>query len=156
MKKKIIAAVIALLLLIVGVLIAALPRDTANPLPVDPLSTIWGGNRRTVTRQESKSISIPGFDSLTFRAGTTSQSVNFRNPEVNGDRLFQFTLFVEDSQIWESGYCQAGHGYYDIEIDHALTAGEYPAALKVRCFKPDGEELNGARINFTLYVEENQ
>lgn len=155
MKKKIIAAVFALLFLIVGALIV-LPRDNANPLPIDPLSTLWGGNRRNVTRQEGKSISIPGFDSLTFRAGTTSQSVNFQNPEVNGDRLFKFALCVEDSQIWESGYCQAGHGYYDIEIDRALTAGEYPAALKVRCFKPDGEELNGARINFTLYVEENE
>lgn len=155
MKKRIIAAVSALLLLIVGALIV-LPRDNANPLPVDPLSTLWGGNRRTAMRQQNKSISIPGFDSLTFRAGTTSQSVNFCNPEVNGDRLFKFSLFVEDSEIWESGYCEAGHGYYDIEIDRALTAGEYPAALKVRCFKPDGEELNGAKINFTLFVEGNK
>ena len=152
MKKKIILAV-SVILCIVGVVIF-LPRDSSMPLPVDPLAAIWNGNQKNIAQQEGRTICIPGIDSLTFQAGTTSQSVNFQNPAVNGDRLFKFALLLEDESIWESGYCQAGFGYYDIEIEHPLTSGEYPAALQVRCFKPDGTELNGARIQFTIYVEE--
>ena len=155
MKKRtiVIIAASASLLCAIGVVIF-LPRESSNPFSLDPLATLWDGNHRTVTRQEGRTICIPGIDSLTFQAGTTTQSVNFQNPEINGDRLFQFILYVEDVPMWESGYCRAGFGYYTIDINHALTEGEYPAALQVRCFTPDGTELNGAKIKFTLYVEE--
>lgn len=151
--KKIIILAASVILCIVGVAIALSPRDSSNLLPVDSLASIWTGKHESIARQEGKTICIPGIESLTFCAGTTSQSVNLQNPEINGDRLFLFRLYVEDQPIWESGYCQAGFGYYDIEIEHPLTVGEYPAALQVRCFTPDGTELNGARIQFTLYVE---
>lgn len=152
----IILSVSALLLLTLGaVAYTSRPSDLDSPLNLDLSAVTWDGTRNTRPKQASTgSVCIPGFDSLTFIAGTTMQEVNFYNPQENGDRLFKFTLFVEEEEIWGSEYVPAGSGFYEIDILRTYTPGEYTGFLRVQVFRPDGTEVNGARVEFILYVTE--
>ena len=157
-NKRLITIIIILLLLLIGALLYIFifkPHNNTSPiLPEDESAVEWQGEQppnRLPTGQEG--IAIPGFKSLVFIANEKSQKVNFFNPESN-DCLFLMTLYVNDSALWKSGYCRAGKGYYNIELNRELTAGEYPAYLKIQCFKNTGAELNGARVDFNLIVKE--
>ncbi len=161
MKKKniiILTCVIIVLLLLLGFLVfrSCNRGDAVNPsLPTDSNAVGWGGNQSLpgVSSQANK-ICIPGFDSLVFKTGEKTQKVNFYNPAVNKDRLFLMTLYIDDVEYWKSGYVAAGNGYYSIELNEALLSGEYSGFLKIQCFKPDGTELNGAKVEFNLLVTE--
>lgn len=129
--------------------------DNPSSLPLDSNVVDWSGNQQLPNGSSSTGkICIPGFDSLVFVANQTSQKVNFYNPAVNGDRLFKMTLYIDYKPYWMSGYCPSGSGYYDIELTEPIVAGEYSAYLQIECFKPDGSQLNGARVTFNLKVTE--
>lgn len=64
------------------------------------------------------------------------------------------TLYINDIAYWQSGYCPAGNGYYDIELSQPLEKGEYTGFLKIQVFKPDGTEVNGAKVKFDLLVKD--
>ena len=115
---------------------------------------IWDGEQQiTRTQNGKKGIDIPGFDTLVFKSNRTHQRVNFFNPKEN-DCLFKMTLFVNNKSIWQSGYCASGSGYYEIDIDKPLKAGEYPSYLQVECFRSDGTALNCAKVEVNLMVED--
>jgi hypothetical protein len=151
----IVLCAVALLLLCLGVALYIRPSDHDSPLPLDISAVTWEGMRNNRPKQASSgSVCIPGFDSLSFITGTTTQNVNFYNPEENGDRLFKFTLFVEEEKIWGSEYIPAGNGFYEIETSREFTPGEYAGYLRVQVYRPDGTEVNGARVEFILNVTE--
>ena len=158
-KKRVICVSIALLLvLLLAVLLmfrSCNKNDDPSSLPVDSGAVDWNGNQHLPNGSSSAGkICVPGFDSLVFVANQTVQKVNFYNPEVNGDRLFQMTLFIEDKEYWKSGYCPSGSGYYEIKLSAPIESGEYAGYLKIECFNPDGTQLNGARVTFNLIVTE--
>lgn len=64
------------------------------------------------------------------------------------------TMYVNDEVLWQSGYCVAGNGYYNIDIAKPLATGDYSAYLKIECFKDDGTPLNSAKVEFDLKVQE--
>lgn len=149
-----------IVLLVVGLILclAKCQHDGSNTSPVEPLeadegAVAWEGNQSLSDPHSTDGIAIPGFDRLTFVAGTTGQRVNFYNPEVNSC-LFLMSLYVKDALYWQSGYVEPGKGYYSIELTEGLPAGIYDAALLVQCYKPSGEALNSARIEFELTVTE--
>lgn len=160
MKRRHIFFIILLIvvtLLLSIFIIRSCNREGENPsvLPLDSNVVDWSGNQSLPNGSSSSGrICIPGFDSLVFVANQKSQKVNFYNPAVNGDRLFKMTLYIDDEPYWMSGYCPAGSGYYDIELNEPIVAGEYSAYLQIECFKPDGSQLNGARVTFNLKVTE--
>lgn len=159
MKKErviCVSIVLFLVLLSAGLLMfRSCNKDATSSLPVDSGAVDWNGNQHLSNGSSSASkICVPGFDSLVFVANQTTQKVNFFNPEVNGDRLFQMTLFVENKEYWKSGYCPSGSGYYEIELSAPIESGEHAGYLKIECFKPDGTQLNGARVTFNLKVTE--
>lgn len=157
-KNHLIMCIIALLILALFLCVISRSCNSLEPegtLSMDSNAVNWNGHQELQQNSsESKGIHIPGFSSLVFTANRTTQSVNFFNPEENGDRLFLMTLYVDDELLWESGYCPAGQGYYTIELSEPLMAGEYSGYLRIQCFTPQGVELNGARINFDLTVQE--
>lgn len=157
-KNRLIMCIIALLILALFLCVISRSCNSSEPedaLSMDSDAVNWNGHQELQQNSsESKGIHIPGFSSLVFTANQTTQSVNFFNPEENGDRLFLMTLYVDDELLWESGYCPAGQGYYTIELSEPLMAGAYSGYLRIRCFTPQGAELNGARINFDLTVQE--
>lgn len=126
--------------------------DAPDNLITDESADNWQGNKDLYKPQsEVPMIKIPGITSLVFQPDTTSQKVNFYNPQEN-DCLFRMTLNVDGKQYWQSGYCTPGKGYYDIKLDEPIDAGTYSAYLLVECFKEDGTALNGANVEFNLEV----
>lgn len=157
-KRKILILLLLLLLLLitVGIIIFWQIPSEKNPLLLDKDKNAveWNGNQPLPQgQQDGKGIAIPGFKSLVFTANTTTQKVNFENPECNEGILFLETLYVDDSPLWQSGYFGAGTGFYEIELSEPLTAGEYSAYLKIECFRESGETLNGAKVEFDLTVQ---
>lgn len=161
MKKKILFPIIILLLLLFGITIffffGRFGRDDKKVLlPVDENAEDWNGDQRLQngSGKDSKTIKIPGFDSLTFLANQKEQKVNFKNPEENSC-LFRMTLLINDKQYWQSPGCvEPGKGYYEIELDEPLKSGDYDGALFVECFKEDGTVLNSAKVKFNIMVVE--
>lgn len=158
MKKKsiYISIIVILLLLLIGAAWCFLHNQSVDKpsLPTDSNAVEYEGDKPTNRLPNGqKGIAIPGFDTLVFSANQTHQKVNFYNPSEN-DCLFRMTLYVNDEALWQSGYCAAGNGYYDIDISKPLAVGDYPAYLKVECFKADGTPLNGAKVEFKITVQE--
>lgn len=115
----------------------------------------WTGDQPTYTGEKNTdTIDIPGFDSMTFKAGVTTQSVNLYNPEQN-TCYFRLTLVLADgTQIWQSKLIEPGKGLHEIELTQALSVGDYEGVtLKYECFSlDDHSQLNGSDIKLTLHV----
>lgn len=155
-KKRFLIIMFLLLLLICIIILFSFGRSPENILlPSDENAEEWNGkqNLPNGAKSETKTIKIPGFDSLAFTAGQKEQKVNFFNPEEN-DCLFRMTLFVDDKQYWQSGYVEPGKGYYNITLDDTLESGDYNAYLLVECFKEEGKTLNSAKVEFKMKVVE--
>lgn len=159
MKKRksisTILIVLAILMLCVISVIIFLHRSSPPPnLEPDSNAQAWEGKQDLdMPKPDVKQIAIPGIESLVFIENQTKQNVNFFNPEEN-DCLIVFSLHIENREIWRSGYCEPGKGYYSIEIDKPLENGKYNASLLYECFKKDGTPLNSANVQFDLYVQE--
>ncbi len=101
-------------------------------------------------------ISIPGYESLSFKAGTKKQSVNFHDPEEN-TCYFRISLVLEadaeETVLWTSELLEPGESVKSIRLERELESGDYPAIIKYECFSlRDNTPLNGANISVTLQV----
>lgn len=155
-KKRFLIIMFLLLLLICIIILFSFGRSPENiPLPSDENAEEWNGNQNLPNgaKSETKTIKIPGFDSLAFTAGQKEQKVNFFNPKEN-TCLFRMTLFVDDVQYWQSGYVEPGKGFYDITLDKVLESGDYDAFLLIECYKEEGTALNNAKVEFQMKVVE--
>ena len=129
---------------------------------------------------ENPNISIPGFESLDFKAGRKKQSVNFYNPEEN-TCYFRISLVLEqdngaetgnasgdapgneqgaagsaenETVLWTSDLIEPGEEVGSITLNKELESGEYPAILKYECFSlKDETPLNGSNVELTLKVK---
>lgn len=160
MKNKKMRYLLLVLLMLIMLLILLLSRCSDsevidNLLLIDELTEEWNGKQNLPGEKGSnEQIEIPGFSSLCFEAGETKQLVNFYNPESNKDILFLMTLFVEESEVWKAnGLCSPGRGYYEINLNEPLDEGKYEAYLLIGCYRDDGTQLNGAKVDFTLTVQ---
>jgi hypothetical protein len=156
MKRKIKALVVLLAMLYIispwVILMINKPKPKERLQP-DSNASEWEGKQDLdKLKTDVKQIAIPGTESLVFTADQKEQKVNFYNPKSN-DCLMVFVLFVEDEEVWRSGYCAPGNGYYNIELSKPLEEGEYNARLLHECFKEDGAALNSANVRFKLYVQ---
>lgn len=160
MKKKSKFVIIMLLLLICVLIFSILCSDGDFPNPLsfldpDKNTEEWNGNQELPQAGKSEEVLIPGFDSLVCYADQTSQKVNFYNPAENSC-LMRMILYVDDKEVWKSGYIEPGKGYYDIEFQEPLKVGTYNGTLLVECFLEDGTECNAAKVEFKLQMEEKQ
>ncbi|MCD7957109.1 MAG: tRNA (uracil-5-)-methyltransferase [Lachnospiraceae bacterium] len=134
---------------------ASTGTDTATDL--DENAVAWTGEQEVSVEKNEDTIDIPGYGSITLKAGETEQSVNFYNPEQN-TCYFRMTLLLSNgTQLWQSGLIEPGQGLYEITLEQTLEAGEYEeAVLKYECFAMDDDRtpLNGSEIKLTLNVME--
>ena len=101
---------------------------------------------------ENSNISIPGYESIDFKAGKKKQSSKFHNPE-NNSCYFIMTLIVDDETLWKSDYIKPGESINKIKLSRSLEVGEYSAKLKYECFTlNDKNPLNGADITLMINV----
>ncbi len=102
-------------------------------------------------------ISIPGYESLDFKAGKKKQSVNFYNPKEN-TCYFRISLVLKADEaeevLWTSELIEPGEEVKSIKLDKELESGEYPAILKYECFSLKDETLlNGSNVELVLSVK---
>lgn len=157
-KKRFLQIIVLLLLLLLGFAIFfyfGCSDKEKILLLSDENAEEWNGNQNLPNgeKSESKTIKIPGFDSLAFKANQKEQKVNFYNPKEN-TCLFRMTLFIDDVQYWQSGYVEPGKGYYTISLDKTLESGDYNAYLLIECYKEEGTALNNAKVEFQMKVVE--
>ena len=116
---------------------------------------------------ENPNISIPGYESLDFKAGKTKQSVDFYNPDDN-TCFFRISLVLKDETdtangeegnageetvLWTSDFIEPGEHVKSIKLCKELESGEYTATLKYECFRlQDKTPLNGSNVELTLKV----
>ena len=155
-KRKIYLIIVLLILLLSCILIFLLFQNSkSDNLTSDKKATDWNGRQELEQeKKECPQIAIPGIaSSLVFNANTTTQKVNFYNPEEN-DCLFLLSLYVNNSCYWESGYLAPSKCYYSIDLFEPLEVGEYDAYLLSQCYKEKGTALNSAKVDFILKVIE--
>ncbi len=152
-KKKRIIISSVILLLIIGISTFLILNKDGKLLDLDNGAVNWIGKQNTNNYygNNSKGITIPGYDSLYLVAGEKQQKVNFYNPKEN-DCLFLLSLVVDDIAVWKSGYIEPGKGYYNIELTETFPAGEYSGYLYFQCYFSDGTELNSARVDFKKII----
>ena len=101
---------------------------------------------------DSDSIDIPGYESLSFKAGSLSQNVNLKNPQTN-DCYFVMSLIINSETLWTSDYIEPGEAVKKLTLTRAPEKGEYDAVLHYDCFTlSDKTPLNGAEIQLTIKV----
>ena len=99
-------------------------------------------------------ISIPGYETLPFKAGSKAQIVRLTNPPENAC-TFVLTLSLEGGEtLWTGEAIKPGEAFTSITLNRALNKGEYPATLHYDCYSiEDTTPLNGAEIKLTLEVK---
>lgn len=128
------------------------------PADIDDNAEDYTGNKDTYTgKKNTDTIDIPGFDSMSLKAGTKEQSVNLYNPKEN-TVYFKMSIYLKDgTKLWESKLVEPNKAIYDITLTQSLSAGTYEdCVLKYECFAMDKEQtpLNGSEIKFTMKVLE--
>ncbi|NMA67766.1 MAG: hypothetical protein GX957_16300 [Clostridiaceae bacterium] len=106
--------------------------------------------------QSEKSISIPGFERLVFRARQAEQKVRFYNPQKN-KCYFEIAICLPDgAEVFRSGLLAPGKSIDSIKLKYNLEPGKYEGAiLRYSCYTTESmEQLNGADIVFNLEVVE--
>ena len=105
--------------------------------------------------EESPSIAIPGYDTLSFKAGKKTQEVTLHNPKEN-TCYFKMSLILEDgTTIWTSDLLEPGKAFTKIKLDKSLAKGTYSnVKLRYACYSlKDQSQLNGAEIKVTIVAE---
>ena len=122
---------------------------------------LCAGSEPDASTQEAKEsdppegIRIPGYPSITIPADTKDVTVNLMNPEGN-PCYFTFTLVLKDTDetIYQSKMVEPGKAITQITLSKELSAGEYPAILKISTAAlDDGRAMNGANVETVLKVQ---
>lgn len=156
--KRIIAVLILVIVFLSGALIYVVTHRTGGEKPGSAIPAETTGSDISIESSEDMTgqIAIPGFETMTFDAGTTTQNVALANPEVN-HCYFKISLYLEDgTQLWESDYIEPGKTSDRIVLSKALEKGTYEhTAIKYDCFTMDEDltPLNGAEIKVILIVK---
>ena len=105
--------------------------------------------------QEAKESDPPEGIRITIPADTKDVTVNLMNPEGN-PCYFTFTLVLKDTDetIYQSKMVEPGKAITQITLSKELSAGEYPAILKIStAAMDDGRAMNGANVETVLKVQ---
>ena len=154
MKRKLyIAAVFLVLMLLLTACVAcdkAQNKAASNP---DSYSGDTVVRFAEATSGSGDRIDIPGYASLTLKAGSKSQRVYLYNPE-NNSAYFVLTLLLENGEtLWTGKKLYPGEAFTSIILNKSLTAGNYVAILHYNCFSvSNNEPLNGAEVQLNLTV----
>ena len=171
LKKRhiVVIAIIILLLLFGGVFVGlnwnnwfgeneVQPTQTSqasepeNSVDIDPNAGDWTGSKPVDQEPSSKGIKIPGYPSITIAANTKNVTMALLHPEGN-PCYFKFEIVLKDTDenIFESKYVEPGKAITDVKLKRPLSAGEYPAIIKISTLSLDGSSpMNGANVETVL------
>lgn len=142
-----------IILLCIGYWYLHKPDTTPEPF-FDPTSVDWQGDQELLKeKMDSGNIIVPCFEKLVFAKGETSQQVNIYNPETNPCYMVA-SLIVGEETLWKSEMIEPYKGFYTIELNHALEAGDYDAYMLYQFYATeDLTEYNSAKVLFDLVVQ---
>ena len=129
--------------------------STASGIELDENAGEYTGEKPKDKGGEEVGIKIPGYPSITIAKDTEDVQMALMNPEGN-PCYFKFELVLKDSgeTIFESKYVKPGDCIYDVHLNKALAAGEYPTTIKISTIALDGETpLNGANVETVLIAK---
>ncbi len=103
------------------------------------------------------SISIPGYDKITFKAGERTQYVALENPAENECYFIISIVLPDGTELYKSGMIAPGAIIDRLRLNAAPVAGIYEnTILRYSCWNVDADgelsEINGANTLFTLEV----
>lgn len=169
-KKKIIPVIAVIMIIAIAAAAVLIMRNSKDKNPETDDSMIKGNHKividtgETVTGvmdysnsnvSQAANISVPGYDTFYFKAGTKEQDVELNNPKDN-TCYFVMTLSLEDgTEIWKSDYLEPGVMYDHITLEKELEEGTYEnVTLNYDCYAlNDMHVLNGAVIQLSLDVK---
>lgn len=115
----------------------------------------WSGEQNIDKHKETKYIAIPGLDTLYFKANEVNQPINIYNPEQNECIMTMTLEIIGGDAIWHSGEVLPGYGFYDINLEKTLSAGEYNAVFIIECNSLEtGQKVNGGVLECRIVVTE--
>ena len=100
-------------------------------------------------------IKIPGYPSIMLPKDQKTVNVALLNPEGN-PCYFAFEIVLKDTgeSIYQSKLVPPGKAITEITMTRALSAGEYPATIKITTTSlEDGSAMNGANVETVLIVK---
>ena len=151
--KKHMYQIIILLLLIAFIvsLFAYCHKSTDKP-PANTEQTQKPLDFEEYEEYKNQSISIPGTSGIALAANTTTQTVDFYNPQEN-QCYFVISLYLsDDTLIYKSDYIEPGERITDIELLQTLKQGIYKnCTLNYDCFTlANKSRLNGSTIKLEI------
>lgn len=150
-----IIAVLFVAAVVVGVSFFIKNNENNNKTP----SVIGGGDpieEDGPVEKNSTGIDLPGYASITFKAGEKKQDFKIPNPTQN-TCLVRMSLILENgTTIWTSELVKPGYYCKPIELIAPIERGEYKnVTLKYECFTDDADQkqLNGAQSSLTIIAK---
>lgn len=126
-------------------------------LTVDPDSGTFVEPEIEELENSSEGIAIPGWGSITVKAGETEVAVNLKNPEENRDRYdLTFTIILdgEEEALAGTGLIPAGKSALKLRLAKPLEPGTYDATVLVQPYRvDDGSKTNNAEIKTVIIAE---
>ncbi|MGN1250861.1 MAG: hypothetical protein ACI4XW_12375 [Candidatus Spyradocola sp.] len=132
-------------------------KDAAPFTPdIDPNAGDWTGETLPdKSGEEAVGIKIPGYPYITLPADQQTVRLTLLNPEDN-PCYFTFNLVLRDTGevLYTSKMVPPGQSINEVELAHALPAGEYNATIQISTTSlEDGSAMNGANVETVLIVK---
>lgn len=151
-KKRIYQIVILLLLIaFIALSIAYCHKSSDNP-PANTEQIQKPLDFEEYEEYKNQSISIPGTSGIALVSNTTTQTVDFYNPQEN-QCYFVISLYLSDgTMIYKSDYIEPGERITEIELLQKLKRGIYKnCTLNYDCFTlTNKSRLNGSTIKLEI------
>lgn len=141
-------------MVIITVIIVLLLRSCHynNSLQTDVTSTTESKELDFIPYGNNETITIPGIDGLSLKAGQLQQQVDFYNPSRN-KCYFKMSLYLsDDTKVWQSDYLAPSESISEIMLNQRLERGLYKnCRLVYECFSlTDKSPLNSGTVKLEI------
>ena len=155
-KQKLIIGIIVIIVFGLCIYHFTKPKEVTNFEPQFEESQSRQASEVSDSGGVESGIRIPGYKSITIPSDTTDVSVELVNPDEN-KVYFEISFYLPDTDetIYTSKLIKPGQHIYEITLDHAMEAGEYPLTVRYATYSADEQLIpkNGAEVNCTLIVQ---
>lgn len=153
---KVLAPILAALLILIGVIVAFLYLTRESGPPLDK-SAIAYQMPNGLKNEDPSRIMLPGFGTLVMDAQTGEVQAALANPEGN-PCYFRYVIVLEDTgeELYRTGLLEPGTAVMDFTIDEDLEPGTYNIQLQIETSQLSDytQEMNSGVVAAVLEVEE--
>ncbi len=153
LKIIILIAMILLLLILAGSLVYRnyiFKNDGAPAFSMEAVE--WNGE--FMEDAEPGYITVPGYDTISLRAGCDTTQIALANPDTN-ECNFQFQLILKDTQeiLYTSDLVAPGKAILQQKLNQTIEEGDYDLIIRINTFSDDGKTTyTGTDVETVLHV----